>query len=149
MRPQAQLAGIDQCNCFTVRRAARQISRFYDAQLQPTGLRITQFLTLALLSEVPNAAIMELADRLDIEQTAMGKMTTTLERDGLVTIHRSPTDRRSRLVALTAEGRALLEKAAPLWREAQRQFETLNGTERVGALRPGFVFPEAAERRTA
>jgi DNA-binding MarR family transcriptional regulator len=113
------------------------------------GLRITQFLTLAILSEVPNAAIMELADRLDIEQTAMGKMTTTLERDGLVKIQRSPTDRRSRLVALTAEGRALLEKAVPLWREAQRQFETLNGTERVGALRPAFVFPEAAERQTA
>jgi hypothetical protein len=49
--PGNQLAGIDQCNCFTVRRAARQISRFYDAHLQPTGLRITQFLTLAILSE--------------------------------------------------------------------------------------------------
>jgi DNA-binding MarR family transcriptional regulator len=104
-----------------MRKAARQISRFYDAHLEPSGLRITQFLSLAALSELGSAAVNALAERLDIERTAMGKMAGFLERDGLVRIKPSPADGRSRLVELIEEGRCLHEKAAPLWREAQRQ----------------------------
>lgn len=134
----SQPLGIDQCNCFTLRKAARQISRFYDAQLAPTGLRITQFLTLAALNELGSAAVNALAERLDIERTAMGKMAGFLEKDGLVTIRPSPTDGRSRVIELTKDGRRLHEKAAPLWREAQRQFQQLNGAGRVAALRQGL-----------
>jgi DNA-binding MarR family transcriptional regulator len=80
-----------------VRKASRQISRLYDSHLEPAGLRITQFLTLAALDEVGSAAVNALAERLDIERTAMGKMVGFLERDGFVTIRPSPTDGRSRL----------------------------------------------------
>lgn len=134
-----QPLGIDQCNCFAMRRAARQISRFYDAHLEPSGLRITQFLTLAALNELGNATISALAERLDIERTAMGKMAEFLERDGLVTIKPSPTDGRSRLIELTEEGGRLHKKAAPLWRKAQREFKRLNGAQKVTALRQGLA----------
>jgi len=137
--PINQPLGIDQCNCFIMRKAARRISRFYDAHLEPTGLRITQFLTLAALSELGRAAVNALAERLDIERTAMGKMVGFLERDGLVTIKPSPTDGRRRLIELTEEGRRLHERADPLWRKAQQQFEQLNGTKKVSALRQGLV----------
>lgn len=135
MSPVSKPLGIDQCNCFAMRKANRQISRFYDAHLEPAGLRITQFLTLAALNEVGSAAVNALAERLDIERTAMGKMVGFLERDGLVRIQASPTDGRSRLVELTAAGRRLYDKAAPLWQDAQRQFEQLNGAKNVAALR--------------
>lgn len=138
MSPFGQPLGIDQCNCFAARRASRQISRLYDSHLEPAGLRITQFLTLAALNEVGSAAVNALAERLDIERTAMGKMVGFLERDGFVTIRPSPTDRRSRIVELTEEGRHLHAKAAPLWQEAQRAFEQLNGVENVTALRKGL-----------
>jgi DNA-binding MarR family transcriptional regulator len=134
-----QPLGIDQCNCFAMRRAARQISRLYDAHLEPSGLRITQFLTLAALNELGNATVGALAERLDIERTAMGKMAEFLERDGLVTIKPSPTDGRSRLIELTEEGRRLHKKAAPLWRKAQREFKRLNGAQKVTALRQGLA----------
>ncbi|APR78588.1 Hypothetical protein A7982_03935 [Minicystis rosea] len=127
--------GIDQCNCFAVRKAARKITRFYDACLQPTGLRITQFLILAALHEQRSAAVNELAERLDIERTAMGKMVSLLEKDGAVKIRPSPTDGRSRIIELTAAGKDLHDKAAPLWREAQRQFGKLNGAANVQTLR--------------
>ena len=118
-----------------MRKANRQISRFYDAHLEPAALRITQFLTLAALNEVGSAAVNALAERLDIERTAMGKMVGFLERDGLVRIQPSPTDGRSRLIELTEAGRRLHDEAAPLWHEAQRQFEQLNGAGNVAALR--------------
>jgi DNA-binding MarR family transcriptional regulator len=135
MLPVNQPLGIDQCNCSAIRKASRQISRFYDAHLEPSGLRITQFLTLAALNEWGSAAVNTLAERLDIERTAMGKMAGFLERGGLISISPSPSDGRSRLVALTEEGRSLFKRAAPLWEEAQRQFELLNGTEKVTSLR--------------
>src|ERR1700754_921901 len=112
MLPINRPLGIDQCNCFAMRKAARQISRFYDAHLEPAGLRITQFLTLAALNEVGSAAINALAERLDIERTAMGKMAGFRERDGLVEIRPSPDDGRIRLIKLTEEGRRLHERAA-------------------------------------
>jgi DNA-binding MarR family transcriptional regulator len=129
---------IDECNCNAMRKASRQITRFYDAHLEPTGLRITQFLTLATLNEVGSAAVNALAERLDIERTAMGKMLGFLERDGLINISPSPTDGRSRLVELTQKGRRLHADASPLWRKAQRQFEQLNGAQNVTQLRRGL-----------
>lgn len=131
--------GIDQCHCFAMRKAARQISRFYDAHLERSGIRITQFLTLAALNELGSAAVIALAERLDIERTAMGKMVEFLQRDGLVTIKPSPTDGRSRLIELTEKGGRLHKKAAPLWEKAQRQFEQLNGAKRVIELRRGLA----------
>ena len=106
MLPVNQPLGIDQCHCFAVRKASRQISRLYDSHLEPAGLRITQFLTLAALDEVGSAAVNALAERLDIERTAMGKMVGFLERDGFVTIKPSPTDGRSRLADLDGLGAA-------------------------------------------
>jgi DNA-binding MarR family transcriptional regulator len=138
MLPVNQPLGIDQCNCFAVRKASRQISRLYDSHLEPVGLRITQFLTLAALDEVGSTPVNALAERLDIERTAMGKMVGFLERDGFVTIKPSPTDGRSRLVELTRAGRRLHERAAPLWQAAQREFEQLNGVDNVTALREGL-----------
>jgi DNA-binding MarR family transcriptional regulator len=133
-----QPLGIDACNCNAMRKASRQITRFYDSHLEPTGLRITQFLTLATLNEVGSAAVNALAERLDIERTAMGKMLGFLERDGLIRIRPSPTDGRSRLIELTEKGRRLHAEASPLWREAQRQFEQLNGAKNVTTLRQGL-----------
>jgi DNA-binding MarR family transcriptional regulator len=135
MLPAGQPATIDQCNCFAMRKATRQITRLYDAHLEPSGLRITQFLTLALLTELGSAPVNALAERLDIERTAMGKMIGFLERDGLVSSRPSPTDGRSRLFELTEAGLRLHDEANPLWREAQRQFEQLNGTGNVATLR--------------
>lgn len=131
MQPINQQLGIDQCHCFAIRKASRQISRLYDAHLKPTGIRITQFLTLAALNELESAAVNTLAERLDIERTAMGKMVGFLESDGLVTIKPSPDDGRMRLIELTEEGKRLHDKAAPLWSAAQRQFEQLSGAENI------------------
>lgn len=133
--PVSQPLGIDECNCFAIRKANRQISRFYDGHLEPVGLRITQFLTLAALNEIGSAAVNALAERLDIERTAMGKMVGFLERDGLVRVRPSPTDGRSRLIELTEAGRRLHDQAAPLWQGAQRQFVQLNGAGHVATLR--------------
>jgi len=127
--------GIEQCNCFLMRKAARQITRLYDSYLEPAGLRITQFLLIAALNDLQVASVNQLAELLDIERTAMGKMVGFLEKDGLVTVNVSPTDGRIRNVTLTKQGVILHGRAVPLWRKAQEQFESLNGAARTKALR--------------
>jgi DNA-binding MarR family transcriptional regulator len=126
---------IDQCNCFAVRKAARRVSRLYEDILQPARLRITQFLILAVLAKVSGASVNELAERLDLERTAMGKTLGPLERDGLIRIEPSPADGRSRVIKLTPKGNRAFQDAVPLWRKAQRQLAELNGATRISALR--------------
>lgn len=126
---------IDHCNCFTVRKAARQVSRLYDAFLQPTGLRITQFLILAVLARVEGASVNELAERLDLERTAMGKTLGPLERDGLIKIKPSSSDGRSRVATITSKGNRVFQDALPHWSQAQRQLAALNGAQWINALR--------------
>ncbi|HTV85043.1 MAG TPA: MarR family transcriptional regulator [Dyella sp.] len=144
-----QAVGVDQCHCFATRKAARQISRLYDAHLQPTGLKITQFLLLATLNEQQSTTVNGLAERLDVERTAMGKMVGFLERDGYVRVQPSPTDGRSRIVELTPEGKVLFERAAPLWQEAQRHFEKMNGTKSVGVLRSSLAHVKVGDKLAA
>lgn len=133
-----QPLGIDQCTCSAMRKASRQITRLYDSHLEPVGLRITQFLLLAALEEAGGATVNTLAERLDIERTAMGKMLGFLERDGFVAISQSPVDGRVRIVEITDEGRLLHKKAEPLWEAAQREFEELNGAANIAILRQGL-----------
>jgi DNA-binding MarR family transcriptional regulator len=144
MLPEENPLKVDQCHCFATRKAARQITRFYDSHLEPTGLHITQFLILATLNELGSVPLYVLADRLDIERTAMGKLVGFLERDGLVGLQRSPTDGRSRVAEITEEGRRAHDRASPLWLEAQRQFELANGAEKAGLLHQELRFPDLA-----
>jgi DNA-binding MarR family transcriptional regulator len=130
-----QTLEIDHCSCFSIRKAARRLSRLYDDLLQPTGLRITQFLILAVLAKVQGASVNELAERLDLERTAMGKTLGPLERDGLIRIKPSPADGRSRIVMITSRGSRVFQDALPLWSQAQQQLAELNGTQWINALR--------------
>lgn len=133
-----QPLAIDQCTCSAMRKASRQITRFYDSHLEPSGLRVTQFLILAALDEAGGATVNTLAERLDIERTAMGKMAGFLERDGYVTITPSPTDGRVRIIQLTDQGHRLHKEAEPLWQKAQSEFVARNGSLNIDALRKGL-----------
>jgi DNA-binding MarR family transcriptional regulator len=126
---------IEDCNCMSLRKAARRVSNFYDAMLSPTGLRATQYGILALLNELGAASINDLAGRLDLDRTTTGKNMRPLTVAKLIKMKPSPTDGRSRVVQLTHHGAATLEAAKPLWRKAQQEFEHANGKSLARDLR--------------
>jgi DNA-binding MarR family transcriptional regulator len=70
-----------------------------------------------------------------LDRTTAGKNLKPLEREGYVSLHENAQDRRSREVRLTAEGREILKRAAPLWKKAQAAFDNLYGSERAQTLR--------------
>lgn len=121
--------GLDNCNCFAVRKAARRLTQTYDAKLAPSGIRSTQFMILMALNRTEGLSVNALAEVMVMDRTTMGKNLQPLSRDGLIEIQVSKTDRRSRTITLTRKGAALLEQAYPLWRSAHDAFQQAHGTK--------------------
>jgi DNA-binding MarR family transcriptional regulator len=127
----------NRCNCLALRKASRHMTLFYDAALEPSGLRSTQY---ALLAEVhrrgdASPSIGDLAEALVMDQSTIGQNLRPLQRDGLVALERDEADRRSRLVKLTQAGRSRLADARPLWLAAQDKFESGFGKRAAAELR--------------
>lgn len=127
------------CTCLALRRATRRVTQIYDAHMKPLGLRITQFAVLGQLAGAPDAApsqisITALARRLGLDRSTLGRNLRPLLKAGLVAME-GGEDRRAHTLALTEAGRALLEKAIPLWRDAQRHVSEKLGRDKTRALR--------------
>jgi DNA-binding MarR family transcriptional regulator len=127
------------CTCLALRRATRRVTQIYDAHMKPLGLRITQFAVLGQLAGAPapppaQISITALARRLGLDRSTLGRNLRPLIKSGLVVME-GGEDRRAHTLALTEAGRALLEKAIPLWREAQRHVSEKLGREKTRALR--------------
>jgi DNA-binding MarR family transcriptional regulator len=131
----------NRCNCVALRKASRHMTLFYDAALEPSGLRSTQYALLTEIHRRGDAApsIGDLADALVMDQSTIGQNLRPLQRDGLVTLERDETDRRSRRVKLTRTGRARLADARPLWLAAQEKFEDGFGRRAAAELRNVLV----------
>jgi DNA-binding MarR family transcriptional regulator len=121
---QSQLTGVSQvpatCMGLHVRRASRIITQVYDAALRPVDLVLSQFTLLVCINLMESAQITRLAQELYTDQTTLTRNLKLLKQRGLVSIDPGE-DRRVKLVSLTAEGRAILAQALPLWEQAQAQ----------------------------
>jgi len=133
--PSQNLAALPDCNCLALRQAARHVTQFYDQYLAPTGLRSTQFSILAKLHGLGPTTINVLARELVMDRTTLGRTMLPLERDGLIAIKEGVLDRRSKELRVTKAGTELLQRAAKLWVEAQREFEERFGAGRATDLR--------------
>jgi DNA-binding MarR family transcriptional regulator len=101
-----------------VRRAARVVGNYYDVHLKSAGLKGTQFTLLNAIYLNPSITITQLADLLLLNRTTLNRNLKPLERQGLV--RTSPgKDQRTRVLKLTHEGKSILQRALPLWLEAQ------------------------------
>ncbi len=109
------------CTCFNLRKAARILTRRYDRWLAPVGLKATQFSVLASLYRMGPVAIGTLAERLGMERTTLTRNLRPLEKQGLIGLSVDLEDRRGRDVTLTVAGEARLERALPLWEQAQAE----------------------------
>ena len=65
------------------------------------------------------------ASLLAMDRTTLTAALKPLERRGLVEVLRDQSDRRSRLLKLTDNGRNLLARAFPLWKRTHDEVEQL------------------------
>jgi DNA-binding MarR family transcriptional regulator len=76
-----------------------------------------------------------LATMLVMDRTTLGRNVLPLQRDGLIEVTASPTDRRRHELRLTAAGRERQRAAFRYWQEAQQRFNAAFGDDRATALR--------------
>jgi DNA-binding MarR family transcriptional regulator len=131
------------CTCGSLRKASRRISQFYDAALAPVGIKSTQF---SILAEVERGSIegplsmCELATAMVMDRSTLGHNLRPLERDDLLCLRLTLTDRRKRHVALTKKGKATLLRARRLWRTAEGRFEKIFGKRHAADLREVLLY---------
>jgi DNA-binding MarR family transcriptional regulator len=121
------------CLCLASRKAARAITRAYDSRLRPLGIRATQFSLLTLILGHEKIGIGALAEVSGTERTTLSRNLALLEAAGLIQLE-AGDDARERTITLSRKGRAVVEKALPLWRQAQAAAIASIGRDGVEAL---------------
>jgi DNA-binding MarR family transcriptional regulator len=121
------------CTNFRLRQLLRRVSRLYDAEFAAAGLKGTQFSLLSQILAHGPLSPGDLARR-------MGMDASTLTRNLRVVIaagwaeQNSGADERSRLIEITAAGRAKQVEARRYWKKAQSSLNELLGADRVAQL---------------
>src|SRR5204863_3663133 len=100
--------------CFAVYSTAHAFNRFYKPLLDRLGLTYPQYLVMLVLWEQDGVAVKEIGERLFLDSGTLTPLLKRLEAAGLVKRTRSREDERQVIVALTAQGEALKEKARSL-----------------------------------
>ncbi|MBS1103764.1 MarR family transcriptional regulator [Gluconobacter sp. Dm-62] len=95
-------------------RNTRLFTLLLERELKKTGLRIGQLPVLQALQDGKILNQKALADFADIEQPGMTTLLARMERDGLIQREPDPTDRRSTLVTLTADGQRKSRNIVPV-----------------------------------
>jgi DNA-binding MarR family transcriptional regulator len=108
-----------------VQRAARALARRFDEALRPFELTNGQFSLLMSLNRPEPPPMGPVASLLAMDRTTLTAALKPLASRGLVKISQDPSDRRSRILTLTARGQNLLVRAVPVWERTHQEIERL------------------------
>lgn len=116
--------------------------------LAPFRLRVRSYSALAVAADADQPTQREVADYLRLDPSQVVALIDALEDRGLVRRETDPRDRRSKVVACTAEGRELVAQARVAVRDAERTLHAdLSEAERatLSGLLQRLAFPRAEE----
>lgn len=109
------------CALAATRRTARLMTQFYDACLAEAGIEAAQFALLMVLDMAKDKGQAALGQMLGMDKTTLSRNLKLLRNKGWVESVPGK-DARRRSISLTAEGRARLREAKPVWRRAGERF---------------------------
>jgi DNA-binding MarR family transcriptional regulator len=127
------LSSLENCVCFNLRRTARAVTQFFDAEVRRHGIRSTQTPILGALQARSGLGMAELSDWLGMERTTLVRNLRPLERDGLVRVTGGGKGGHVEL-EITEKGRKVLAKTLPAWRRAQDKIVATLGKPRWSAI---------------
>lgn len=135
--PREDLLKLENQLCFAIVTAARNVVSIYRPVLEPLGLTHPQYLVMLALWEQSPRSLGELADELAMEPATLSPLVKRLEAQGRVTRSRRAQDERVLEISLTADGRALRERALAV----PAQIMEIVGMDaaQLGALRDGLA----------
>lgn len=115
-----------------INHASRLLMRRFEQRLRPLDFGMAYLLVVIALEE--NGALLQkdLAEYAHVEQPTMATLLSRMERDGLISRERHPSDKRASLISLSAKAKARLPSAKDRLREIAEQ-ATLGFSERERA----------------
>ena len=130
-------AVLDVCLCHSVRRAARALSRLYDAALAPFGLKSGQFSLLTAIAALGPVSVTRLGEVMRMDATTLSRNLKPLRTAGTIETT-GGSGRRAGQIELTAAGNRILADALPAWQAIQGQVTQKVGSGTAGALLQGL-----------
>lgn len=121
------------CTNFKLRQLTRRVSQHYDRQVAASGLKTTQYSLLSQIEHLGPVRPSELAAAMAMEASTLTRNLQPLAANGWVEVGPG-ADGRSRLVAVTASGRAKRLEAQRDWKRAQLALNERLGIARVAEL---------------
>ena len=106
------------CKCLKIRKVSRLVTQLYDRKLQALGLKITQFSILSFIATSGQKNLIKLANELQMDRTTLTRGLEILKKKKFIK-NVTNKDSRKRIVILTEDGLNILDKAIPLWMEAE------------------------------
>jgi len=97
--------------CFAIYSTAHAFNRVYKPLLDRLGLTYPQYLVMLVLWEHDGVAVKDIGERLFLDSGTLTPLLKRLEAAHLIRRTRSSEDERQVMIALTAHGHALKEKA--------------------------------------
>jgi DNA-binding MarR family transcriptional regulator len=112
--------GRRECAFSQLKLMGRVVNTIYDQALEPVGLRASQLALMWAIVATEPVDMTSLGEITYTDQTTLSRTVQTLRRMRLVSV-RAGADRRVKLLALSASGKARFAAAMPYWENAQRQ----------------------------
>src|SRR3954449_1909081 len=97
--------------CFAIYSTAHAFNRVYKPLLDKLGLTYPQYLVMLVLWERDGVPLKDIGERLFLDSGTLTPLLKRLEAAELIKRTRSTEDERQVLIALTAKGHALRERA--------------------------------------
>ncbi|KJF65213.1 MarR family winged helix-turn-helix transcriptional regulator [Rhizobium nepotum] len=116
------------CPAFQARVTARAVTRYYNACFRPLGITAEQFSLLVGIGGSHEPTLAELAARAGVDATTLSRSVKGLERSNLAYSH-GGRGRSGKRLALTDEGRQLMEESMTAWELARIRLAEALGAE--------------------
>lgn len=143
-RHQASHVDLDDLPGHHIRRLQQIAVALFLQETEPFGLTPVQYAALQGVATAPGVDQRTLARSIGLDTSTTGGVLDRLEARGLLQRQANPEDRRVRLLALTADGHALLRSVTPaMLRAQQRMLEPLPVAQRKEFMRMLRVLVEA------
>ena len=121
------------CTNFKLRQLTRSVSQHYDRVVGECGLKTTQYSLLTHIDRLGPVRPSDLAAAMTMDASTLTRNLQPLIEHCWAQVGPG-ADGRSRLVVLTARGRAKREQAQRAWKRAQLALNAQLGSERVAEL---------------
>ena len=121
------------CTNFKLRQLTRRVSQHYDRVVATSGLKTTQYSLLTHVDRLGPVRPSDLAAAMAMDASTLTRNLQPLLEHGWAAIGPG-ADGRSRLVTLTAKGRAKRGEAQHAWKRAQLALNAQLGGDRVAEL---------------